>query len=133
MSKFSPYSKPTLYAIEPTKTYKRDKLIEQLNISPYSKFIAPDGTKKIEITDVTGHDDIELEISFYGEEEELINKNYEKEMAEYTKKKIAYKKSLEEWNEQKKIYDAKKVIEDELAEKALLTRLKKKYPQLAEA
>lgn len=118
---------PRLLEKTPTKTLLEKGKIYS-NIGRYDVFEL--NGKKYEIYDIDIEDDCLCNFGIR-ELNEVPNPNYNNELRRFLAIKEKYDKEMAEWNEGKKIQDAKQAEKNKIAqekqEKEILKRLKQKY------
>jgi hypothetical protein len=130
MTKFSPYSKPSLCVKKPEKILTERKEVCREGVSCGDRINFIPGTVCYLEKEYEMYQDEQSCYVVYYEEGERENPNYEKELGKYEKAKATHLKELKEWNKQKKIYDQKEKENKEVSERKLLETLKKKYENI---
>lgn len=120
-------SQPIFMEFPPPKTLQHRECLVSLNNQNKDEFITiPIGSDTFKVhhfDDSWG----EFDISFYGPELEIPNPHYDDQMKLYESRKAAFDKKLAQWKLDKERYDREKAKKDELAEKVLYQKLKRKF------
>jgi hypothetical protein len=126
---FSPYSKPTPPA-KPQETIPQPDLIDSARVTSYSNYNVQHLLSELDsitVEAVEEYGEIETTVNFYRVPKIVKNPHYDKQLAEYEAKQVAYESAIKFWEEDKVAYDLAEVERAEAQELKELERLKAKY------
>lgn len=124
---FSIYSKP-YKPTKPDKVLKTTNVIKRITVDSYGTINVGDleGAFRLEFKGVFNDygGDKYIEIDLIGEDQEVLDPDYEEKLKVYEKTYKEYKERLGEWKKYKKMYDEEQAAEQLARDRAMYEKLK---------
>lgn len=120
-------SKPLFNHFPPEKTVEHTDYLGEIDTDGCSKFDIPEGATQLSVSSYNHYGDRNYSVEFYGPTKIIPNPNYDEQLKNYEELKDKFDKRMVQWELDKKEYDARKAKNEELAEKVLYEKLKRKF------